>query len=242
MFQFLATKSYQIKNFVFTPVMTIFLLLFSYNVVGQNLQDKTNRMNQSSQYRELTAKLNKGWNTWDTRNVLSQVHMPESFAVTLELNVGKDKIFGSKLGANERNKYEITPGEHSYDGSYTELIIKYKDMKIRVQTAAMDKNLMMLVSCDNPIDSATLTVIPEMKWRKQGIIVRKGNTIHANVAGEKWVISATGDPLPSSEPANLSKLSFKLGGKIGISTNLKNNVSEIEKFIGNAETGRRWSY
>ena len=100
----------------------------------------------------------------------------------------------------------------------------------------------MLVSCDNPIDSATLTVIPEMKWGKQGTIVRKGNTIQANVAGEKWVISATGDPLPSSEPANLSKLSFKLGGKIGISTNLKNNVSEIEKFIGNAETGRRWSY
>ena len=120
------------KSFVFTPVITLFLLLFSYYVVGQDLQEMTNWKNQSSQYRELTAKLSKGWNTWDTRNVLSQVYMPEGFAVTLELNMGKDKIFGSKLGTNGRNKYEITPGGHSFDGSYTELIIKYKNTKIRV--------------------------------------------------------------------------------------------------------------
>ena len=46
-----------------------------------NNQNKT----PDEYYNEMQSKLASGWNTWNTRSVLSQVFLPECFAVNLEL-------------------------------------------------------------------------------------------------------------------------------------------------------------
>lgn len=220
----------------------IFLCFFSYPLwASQNVtsEKSVNRTKQPNDYLQLTEKLKKGWNTWDTRNVLSQVYMPDGFAITLDINIGNMKIPGQKLGSAEENSVEITPGSHSYDGSYTDLTVKLRDRNIRVQTVAKDKNIVILVSNNKPDDSTIITIVPEMKWNSQGNIIRKGNTIQADVAGKTWTVNTTDKSASASPDAVKSQLSVILRNKLGITTDKTLSVIEIEKMVAGAEKAHK---
>jgi hypothetical protein len=118
---------------------------------------------QSKESVQLAERLKRGWNTWDTRNVLSHVFLPEGFAITLEIKIDQQKITGPKLGRIGKDKWEITPGGHAYDGSYTDLTVKWRGIGIRVQTASRDRDIDILVSNDHPSDETALSIVPEMK-------------------------------------------------------------------------------
>jgi neutral trehalase len=218
--------------------LSIFLLFLTLPVSAfQNITPEKliNWKEQSKDYIQLSEKLKKGWNTWDTRNVLSQVYMPDGFAITLDINIGNIKISGPNLGSVGRNSVEITPGGHSYDGSYTDLTVKLRDRNIRVQTVAKDKNIVILVSNNKPDDSTIISIVPEMKWNRQGNIIRKGSTIQADVAGKTWTVNTTDKPASASPDAVKPQLSVTLKNKLGISTDKTLSVIEIEKMVADAE-------
>lgn len=49
-------------------------------------QEKSDQKDyKGKEYKELNSRLCKGWNTWDTRSVLSHVLLPESLAINLQL-------------------------------------------------------------------------------------------------------------------------------------------------------------
>lgn len=189
----------------------------------------------SKEYSKLNDKLLKGWNTWDTRNVLSQVFMPEGFAISIEIRIDSTKIIGANLGKLEGIPAEITPGARDYDGSYTDLVIRYKDRNIRVQSASREKDIVMLVSIDIQDDSVVLSVIPEMKWNRNGSITRNGYAIRADVKDKRWTIYTTGSPIPETRENVKPQLSMILTGKLGVSTNKSLTVNEIEKLLAEAE-------
>ena len=81
-----------------------------------------------------------GWNTWNTRSVLSHVLMPEALALNLSfchyglLTQVTDACFSSrplaatsgvKLAASgiKPRMLRVSPGAHAYDGSYTAVSI-----------------------------------------------------------------------------------------------------------------------
>jgi len=232
--KFCAKKNYIICHLIF--FFSFALPIYAF----QSLPEKSvNWKEQSKNYIQLSEKLKKGWNTWDTRNVLSQVYMPDGFAITLDINIGNMKISGLKLGSVEENNVEITPGGHSYDGSYTELTVKLRDRNIRVQTVAKDKNIVILVSNNKPDDSTIISVVPEMKWNRKGIIIRKGNTIKADVAGKTWTVNTTDKPASASTDAVNPQLTMTLKNKLGISTDKALSVNEIEKMVDGAEMAHK---
>ena len=105
---------------------------------------------QSPDYVALRNKLAKGWNTWDVGDVLSLVYLPQGFAVTLRLKDGKDTVAGPYLDTNENPDLVITPGGHAWDGSYTDLMIRWKGRTVRPQTAADGDDLVIMVRQKEP--------------------------------------------------------------------------------------------
>jgi len=185
----------------------------------------------SKEYVELNKRLRTGWNTWDAGNVLSQIFLPEGFAITLEIESQGQKIAGPHLGKYEIRGLDITPGGHAYDGSYTEMTIHWNAMNIKVQTAAAGQDIVILLSNDKPNASATLTVIPEMKWGRPGTITREGSIIRADVFGKAWSVHVAGKRLPAWSEAPQPHLAVALDGKVGLSTHPEFGLADMEKAV-----------
>jgi hypothetical protein len=150
-------------------------LFFSSN--SRNTQDKSaQNVYSGKELAGLKAQLSRRWNTWNTRSVLSHVLLPECFAINLQLvnHHSGDTLKEALIGRSEYgSKEHVIPVPHSYDGSYTELIVEWQDIRIHVQSAAKNEELFLLV---NPIRFSpgdTLLLDPQMLWDRKGEITVK---------------------------------------------------------------------
>jgi hypothetical protein len=98
----------------------------------------------------------RGWNTWNTRSVLSHVLMPEALALNLSfchygmLKLVTDAFFevreqgasaGVRLVESEVSlpprRVGVQPGRHAYDAGYTAVTVILGEVSILVETAAI---------------------------------------------------------------------------------------------------------
>ena len=98
-------------------------------------------------YDEVQRSLAAGWNTWDTRSVLTQVHLPSAFAVTIGL---KEYYTGTTLRQVQAGRHGPTDefvvlGPHAIDGGYTETTVTWKGIAIRVESAHLGDDLVVRI-------------------------------------------------------------------------------------------------
>lgn len=62
-----------------------------------------------------------GWNAWNVRSVLSHVHMPDGFAVSLGIKVYSTGrcLHEALIGRKGKQDEVVVPGPRSCDGTYT---------------------------------------------------------------------------------------------------------------------------
>ena len=66
------------------------------------------------QYHSLQKELAKGWNTWDTRSVLTHVYLPYGFAIDLNLiDMNGHRASQFKVGARGIDKPILKPHAHT---------------------------------------------------------------------------------------------------------------------------------
>jgi len=153
-------------------------------LISCNLIDKQNRSKQKdytgNELTELKTKLAKGWNTWDTRSVLTHVLLPEGFALDLKLkeNQSGEILEDALIGRGEYGyKEHVTPGPHAYDGSYTELELEWRNIHIRVQSASENNELCLLIIPIKAVPGDSLIIDPQMLWNREGEITINENII-----------------------------------------------------------------
>ena len=97
-------------------------------------------------YSELKRRLAAGWNTWNTRSVLSHVRLPDGVAVDLGFKhyAGGDYLKEALIGRRGEHDEKIRPGPRSYDGRYTELRIDWKGCAWTVQSATDGEDLSLI--------------------------------------------------------------------------------------------------
>jgi putative isomerase len=85
-----------------------------------------------SEYQQLKSRLASGWNTWNTRSVLSHVQLPSGFSINLGVKEYKngDYLKEALVGRLESESEQVHPGFRSFDGSYTELHLEWKGIKL----------------------------------------------------------------------------------------------------------------
>ena len=179
--------------------------------------------------------LAKGWNTWDTNSVLSHVLLPQGLAIKLQLLDGQSgEILEDALIGRSAfdSKEHVTAGSHAYDGSYTELELEWHDIHVRVQSAAVDEELYLLIT---PLDTApgdSLIVKPQMMWEREGEVSISQDVITAKTPTETISVTVHADqPTPATD-----HISVSLAEAIAISTNASKTVEEIASVVDSARS------
>ena len=185
------------------------------------------------EYTQLKSELIRGWNTWNTKSVLSHVLLPEAISVDFYL---KDKVSGKILkealmGKRGETAEMILPRAHSYDGSYTDLSISWNKIKIRVQSCSDNKDISFLITPEGENADGEILVSPkEIWWDRDGkvevvegelIFKLPSGDIKLNAIGKRVVM------IDSSSPY----LSFSASTAIALSTETNLSISAIKEKI-----------
>jgi hypothetical protein len=186
-------------------------------------------------YTLLKEKIARGWNTWNSRSVLSHVLLPQGFAINLGMKEYKDGDYLKEalIGRFEEDAVRIHPGYHTYDGSYTELKLWWKEMELQVQSAQLDDELILLVTpIKKQIKPATLVIESGILWNREGSISYRGEVLEAHLPGRIVTVYTTGMPtIDYSIVAQTPYLAIELDGPVGISTGSKRSIEEIEEIL-----------
>lgn len=193
--------------------------------------------------REQIKELAVGWNTWNTRSVLSHVLMPESFAINLgvksyhsghclrEALIGRKKKNDS--GTSGPGEIEnVHPGIHAYDGSITSLEMEWDGVKIKVETATENGDWFAVVTpLNTQLKIACLTIEAGVLWGRSGSARRQKDTllVENNDSSITVVTSGALREEPVTEILG-PYLIMPLDGPINISTN-PNKLADAEKII-----------
>jgi len=211
-------------------------------------QDNT-RVLRTEEYRALQRKLCRGWNTWSPNSVMTHVHLPDAFALTLGLkSAGYGPMYQNaffQANATARRHEKIRLGPHADDGSFTELTLEWSssgyradaDNVLLVQTAAQDDQQYILISVKKRDALRPLHLIVEagFYWNRPGAIQRDGQILRAQpgIAGTPaYEVRATApdiqDPFVTD---NAPYLSLVLDGQIAVYTGPVKTLDAVRSII-----------
>jgi putative isomerase len=183
--------------------------------------------------RELNSRLCKGWNTWNTRSVLSHVFLPACFALNLELvnHQVRDTLKESLIGReNYGTKEHVIPGPHSYDGSYTELIVDWKSIRVKIQSVSKKGELFLLISPLSYSPEDCIIVNPTMLWGRKGSITINNRKIKASTRSGAINIAIVGGKYISM----VDYLKVSLKEVAALCSDPTKSTQDVEKMINEA--------
>ena len=204
------------------------------------LCDLVNAQNQSSQKetstkeaKAMSKKLIQGWNTWNTRSVLSQVLLPESFSINLAIKDRSGNILEETLIGRDHygSKERVIPGPHAYDGSYTELEFEWHNIKLRVQSASVNNELYLLVSPLNVAQGDSLIITPRILWNRKGEIKIDPQMIVGNTPTKNIKVYVNGN----NKTIFSNAIHTGLEKKISVTSGNSKSVQYVESTIKTAK-------
>jgi len=221
------------KRYIF-PICFFFLFLTSCN--SKNPQNTSTQNDYiGNELTELNNRLSKGWNTWYTGSVLTHVLLPECFIINFQLVSGQtgDTLKEALFGRDDYDSKEnVIPGPHSYDGSYTELLAEWQDISIKVQSAAKDDQLYLLITPIRYSPGDELLIIPQMLWGRKGDITVNNGLIRANTPSGDIEVTAVGGQFKTT-PENIKA---SLREVIALSSDASKSTEDIEEIINDSKT------
>jgi hypothetical protein len=208
---------------------------------------KATEQPESAAYREVQHRLAQGWNTWDVHSVITQVLLPEGLAIHTGLKhngtEGGDAFLQDALiGRLAQGAEQVTPGPHSWDGSYTDLRIAWKGHAWRMQSAHASNDLVLLVT---PLPGAGESALPptivftvDFLWNRSGTAQRRSDFIETRGATGVVPIYCTCESPSSTHARNFLYLpaggpyfAADLTEPVGVSTGRRRSIAEIEAAI-----------
>ncbi|HTW48360.1 MAG TPA: trehalase family glycosidase [Acidobacteriaceae bacterium] len=207
---------------------------------------------RSPEYQQVQQRLAQGWNTWDVHSVATQVLLPEGVAIHVGMKhnsteFGDAYLQDALIGRLNPGAEQVTPGPHSWDGSYTDLRVDWHGDAWRVQSAhAGERDLVLLVT---PIHAST--ALPptavfsvDLLWNRAGLVVPHADSLEVPLNPDDVTIYCTCAPPGSVRQHNLIDIptgsayfAADLTGPVGISTGRRRSVAEIQNLIAAAERG-----
>ena len=202
---------------------------------------------ESLHYRQVQQRLAQGWNTWDTNSVTTHVLLPAGLAIHIGLKhnttVASDAFLQNTLiGRLTPGAEKVTPGPHSWDGSYTDLRIDWRGHSWRIQSAHDGSDLVLLAT---PLPStpqaalpATLVFTVDFLWNRAGDVSKTADGILAHSPTGNIGVYCT--CVSTSTDSQSAFLNIPIGGPyfaadlvqpIGISTGRRRSLAEVQAAI-----------
>jgi hypothetical protein len=194
------------------------------------------------QYKKIRDRLARGWNTWNTRSVLSHVLLPEGLAINLAFKqhywLEEQYLKETLIGRQGKRAEQVRPGPHAYDGSFTRLDIRWEQLNARIESAHAGDDLVILVTpYEIPASPVKLIVETGMLWNRPGTLRKNGNSLEAQLPGRSVKVFCSAEHVQDPYVETMSPyLSFFIEEEtIGISTGSARTVEEIKTIVAEQE-------
>jgi hypothetical protein len=210
-------------------LLTIIFLISLTDLPGQNFPKR------SPEYEKVQENLAQGWNTWNTRSVLSHVFLPEGFALNLGIKEYRSGGYLKEalIGRMGKEDEVIYPGPHAYNGSYTELRLVWREVEVKVQSATANDSLVLLVTSSSKQKRTPLLVVESgILWNRKGELSAEDGVLVGRFGNRVIKVYGTKDQV--NEPyiaAQTPYLAFSMDSPVGISTDKKRSLEEINSII-----------
>lgn len=170
----------------------------------------------------------KGWNTWNSRSVLSHVCMPYAFAIQIGVKSYREGMVLREglIGGTDGEK--IRPGIRSHGGEYTQLQVQYGGMEFMVQSASVSGEQVVLITpVVQELKPSALLISVSVLWNYPGY-VRKTDDSLEGVFEEKTIsVFCSGRRLEERNAGLTSPyLCVALEGPVAVSTGKPVSVEE----------------
>jgi len=192
------------------------------------------------EYQAIKQRLARGWNTWNTRSVMSHTLLPEGFGLNLAFKQVKwldEPYLREVLFGRDSDDAHIRPGPHTLDGSYTRLDIQWQQLWARVESAHTGDDLVILVT---PVTAQTLpvkmVVESALYWNSPGSLAKiADNQLRATLPARTVDVYATASHQEDFYVQTQTPyLVLTLEQPVGLSTGTPRTVDEIRKLIEDA--------
>jgi hypothetical protein len=196
------------------------------------------------QYQAIRQRLLRGWGSWDARNVLGEVLLPQGLAVSIGLKqttwITSEYLDHAIIGLTGRDDPHVRPGLHALDGSYSECELEWRGVDVRITTAAIPgdgdgrgADLVMLIEPLRPAPLPTEAFVKAgLLWNRPGTIIGKSNSLEAELGSRSIGIYVTGQPITDPYAHAVAPyLALRLNEPIGVSTGRPRSLAAIRAAV-----------
>ena len=194
---------------------------------------------RSPEYDALQHRLARGWNTWDVHSVAVQVLLPEGFTIRVGLkhNTGLNSdafLSDALIGRQGIGVEQVFPGPHTWNGSYTELRLAWREHSFLLQSAHDGDDLVMLAT---PLSSKsavlpTLVFSAGVLWNLPGSVARDGNRIEFQNGARRIPMHSTAkETAAPSLPIATPFFAAPFDQPVGLSTGRPRSIEQIRAVL-----------
>lgn len=216
----------------------VFQVLTAIAVVGLCATAAAERQaHERNEYRVVQTRLQAGWNTWDSRSVLTHVLLPEGFALQLGFKeiywLGDHSLRRALVGRSGKNVEVIRPGLHALDGSYSQLEIRWRGLQAKVEAAREGTDLVVVVTPQAKAELPLFLVIETaLPWNRPGTLAREGRTLVAKLPRRTVRVHTTAPPIEDPyADAVTPYLLLPLTEPVGLSTGRARSLDEMRRVV-----------
>ena len=144
---------------------TLFFLSALLVLASCRQNESTDVLFPEWEYAQIRHSLTKGWNTWDTRNVLNQVWSEDLLGIRLSFVDSAGKEYDQfRTGSKENDAAELHPYDHTYDGTYSEIDATWHGISMKLRSSAQGRNLVMLLTPTGKDNKGQIRIRPGKVW------------------------------------------------------------------------------
>ena len=200
-------------------------------------QPRQTEVYTGDEYPALKKELASGWNTWNTRSVMSHILLPDKLAINI---YAKDNKSGRLLeeafiGNPVEDSEKAVPGDHTYDGSYTDLKVCFEDLSFRIQTSSSGDDISILITpLSDKSNDGYIILAPDIIWNGTGEIWEQGDCIMVKLPEKELNIWPTFKSNVKINEQNNIQWAFPLDTLIGFTTLGNLSINDIKLKISEA--------
>lgn len=186
---------------------------------------------RTSQYRDLQARLCRGWNTWYNNSMTSHTFLPDGFTVNFGFALHNGKEYTRDPLKRGTSQMGIIPGLRSDDGRYTSVRWVQKAYSLTLETAADGEDFVALVTPSNRTGHLVIAEV-SYPWDQDGTVGRAGEAIFGTRGARTFTVRTTA--IPASVPyvpTTAPRLAVRQEGKVGFYVGRERTLAEIEALI-----------
>ena len=210
-------------------------LLFSLNILI-SLQP-AHAQTPAQKYAAVQNILQTGWGTYNQKSVLSHVLLPVGLALNIGVKIEENEYNGylkeAYISSRDTRPEFINPGYHALDGSYTDLVITWKKIKFRVQSAVTKTNdqLLLITPIEMPDKHVNIILETGMLWNKPGTIKKQGNQILATASNRQITIRSIGDVKEEFVAATAPYMAVKFNREVAFYTGSNQTMQSVKNIV-----------